>query len=115
MPRSRRRRWRDGLAEWGQDGARIERLREAADFAIYTPGSRAGLAGVDRSAPLRRRRQLGRDDAELLAERAGSTATSLLSLAGVDAARRAAASTRSSATLLTTAWRRRARISTSPR
>ena len=28
---------------WGQDGARIERLRDAADFAIYTPGSRAGV------------------------------------------------------------------------
>src|SRR6478672_10625618 len=25
-----------------EDGARIERLRKAADFAIYTPGSRAG-------------------------------------------------------------------------
>src|SRR5687768_12706660 len=30
-------RWRAGLAEWGQDGARIERLRNAADFTIYTP------------------------------------------------------------------------------
>src|SRR6188474_597745 len=29
--------WRDGLAQWGQDGARIARLRAAADFAIYTP------------------------------------------------------------------------------
>ena len=36
-------RWRAGLAEWGQDGARIERLRSAADFTIYTPGSRAGV------------------------------------------------------------------------
>ena len=35
--------WKKGLAEWGQDGARIERLRAAAEFAIYTPGSRAGL------------------------------------------------------------------------
>ena len=35
-------RWKKGLAEWGQDGARIERLRRAAEFAIYTPGSRAG-------------------------------------------------------------------------
>ena len=35
-------RWGKGLAEWGEDGARIERLRKAADFAIYTPGSRAG-------------------------------------------------------------------------
>src|SRR5512144_1257226 len=26
--------WTKGLAEWGQDGARIERLRKAADMAI---------------------------------------------------------------------------------
>src|SRR3954462_4886649 len=35
-------RWKSGLAEWGEDGARIQRLRKAADFAVYTPGSRAG-------------------------------------------------------------------------
>jgi hypothetical protein len=35
--------WKKGLAEWGEDGARIERMRAAADFAIYTPGSTAGL------------------------------------------------------------------------
>jgi hypothetical protein len=35
--------WRDGLAQWGQDGDRLRRLREAADFAIFTPGSQAGL------------------------------------------------------------------------
>ncbi len=40
--------WRKGLAAWGQDGARIRRLRDAADVAVYTPGSTAGLAGVDR-------------------------------------------------------------------
>src|SRR3954465_14594953 len=34
--------WRKGLSDWGEDGARIERLRAAAEFAIYTPGSRAG-------------------------------------------------------------------------
>ena len=35
--------WKNGLAKWGQSGERIARLREAADFAIYTPGSEAGL------------------------------------------------------------------------
>ncbi|HGY91543.1 MAG TPA: DUF87 domain-containing protein [Planctomycetes bacterium] len=35
--------WQKGLGEWGQDGDRIRRLRAAADFAIYTPGSDAGL------------------------------------------------------------------------
>src|SRR5882762_5225602 len=35
--------WRTGLAEWGQDGQRIRKLRDSADFAVYTPGSTAGL------------------------------------------------------------------------
>ncbi len=35
--------WKNGLEEWGQDGARVQRLRDAADVSIYTPGSTAGL------------------------------------------------------------------------
>ncbi len=35
--------WRKGLADWGQSPERIARLRAAAEFAIYTPGSTAGL------------------------------------------------------------------------
>src|SRR4026209_2744627 len=35
--------WKKGLADWGQDGARIKRLRDAADFRIYTPGSNSGI------------------------------------------------------------------------
>jgi hypothetical protein len=35
--------WREGLAAWGEDGARIQRLRDAAEFVIYTPGSDAGV------------------------------------------------------------------------
>jgi len=35
--------WRKGLADWAQGPERIERLRSAAEFAVYTPGSRAGL------------------------------------------------------------------------
>ncbi|MCA9294311.1 MAG: hypothetical protein KDA20_10900 [Phycisphaerales bacterium] len=35
--------WKKGLAGWGQDGDRIERLRAAADVSVYTPGSSAGL------------------------------------------------------------------------
>ncbi len=35
-------RWSKGLADWGQDGKRIERLRDAAEFALYTPGSSSG-------------------------------------------------------------------------
>ena len=34
--------WREGLAKWGQDGARIARFKDAVDIGIYTPGSSAG-------------------------------------------------------------------------
>ena len=36
-------RWAKGLENWGQSGARIKKLKEAADFVIYTPGSSAGV------------------------------------------------------------------------
>ncbi len=95
--------WAHGLAEWGEDAARIERLRAAADFAIYTPGSRAGLpVSIVRSfaAPP----DAIRSDSEALAERAGGTATSLLDLAGAPSAARTREHTLVS-TLLATAWK----------
>ena len=76
--------WKDGLAKWGQDGARIARLRGAAEVAIYTPGSSAGLpVSVLKSFSAPPREIL--DDSELLAERINATATGLLTLLGVDA------------------------------
>ena len=77
-------RWRAGLAEWGEDGARIERLRGAADFTIYTPGSRAGVP-VSILSSFAAPPAAARADGEAMAERAASTATSVLSLAGLDA------------------------------
>jgi hypothetical protein len=76
--------WKKGLAEWGEDGARIARLRAAADFAVYTPGSRIArpLSILSSFAPPD---QATRDDAEALADRASTTAMSLLTLAGVSA------------------------------
>jgi hypothetical protein len=76
--------WRKGLAAWGQDGARIRRLRDTADIAVYTPGSTAGLpVSIVKSfaAPT----AAVRDDAELFRERIGTTATSLLGLLGIEA------------------------------
>ena len=34
--------WRDGLADWGQDGDRIRRLAASAEFSVYTPGDTSG-------------------------------------------------------------------------
>jgi hypothetical protein len=95
--------WRKGLADWSEDGARIERLRKAADFAIYTPGSRAGLP-ISLLQSFAAPPATIRDDAELLGERAASTATSLLSLAGVDAPPRSREHTLVT-NLLSTAWK----------
>ena len=76
--------WKKGLADWGQDGARIERLRAAADFAIYTPGSRAGLPLSILSSFAAPDPAIA-DDSEALADRASTTAMSVLTLAGADA------------------------------
>lgn len=76
--------WRNGLAKWGQDGERIRRLRESADFAIYTPGSSAGLP----VSILKQFAAPGKefaDDPELLAERASSTVAGLLGLIQIEA------------------------------
>ncbi|MEL6739502.1 MAG: DUF87 domain-containing protein [Planctomycetota bacterium] len=76
--------WRKGLADWGQSGERIQRLRDAADLAIYTPGSSAGL-------PLRVLRSFESPppavlhDADALRERISSTVAGVLGLLGVDA------------------------------
>ena len=76
--------WAKGLASWGEDGARIRRLREAADFAIYTPGSNAGLP-VSILKSFAAPPAAVREDAEALGERVGTTVTSLLGLVGVEA------------------------------
>jgi len=76
--------WTKGLAGWGEDGARIRRLREAADFAIYTPGSQAGLP-VSILKSFAAPPPAVREDAEALGERVSTTVTSLLGLVGVDA------------------------------
>ena len=76
--------WRTGLESWGQSADRIRRLRAAADTAIYTPGSEAGLPlSIVRSfaAPAPRLR----DDADFMRQRVATTATSLLGLLGIDA------------------------------
>src|SRR5262245_18746607 len=72
-------RWKAGLAEWGEDGARITRLRQAADVRVYTPGSRAGT-------PLALFGSLGQaasEDPEEAQASIATTAASLLGLAGI--------------------------------
>jgi len=76
--------WQKGLAAWGESGERIRKLREAAEFAIYTPGSRAGrpLSVVASFAPP----PAGvLEDGDLVRQRVATVATSLLGLVGIEA------------------------------
>jgi len=74
--------WRNGLAEWGQDPARIATLRDKVDITVFTPGSRAGIPVSILSSLAAPPFEI-MDDAELLGERIESTVTSLLSLVEV--------------------------------
>ncbi|HLC05970.1 MAG TPA: hypothetical protein VJK02_23280 [Anaerolineales bacterium] len=76
--------WKKGLADWGQSGDRIRRLRDSAEVVIYTPGSSAGLpVSILKSFSAPGRAIL--EDSELLQERITTTATSLLGLMGIEA------------------------------
>jgi hypothetical protein len=76
--------WKNGLASWGESGERISRLRQSADFVIYTPGSSAGIP-VSILKSFAAPPQAILDDSELLGDRISSTATSLLGLMGIEA------------------------------
>lgn len=74
--------WKEGLAKWNQGGDRIAKLRSSADFAVYTPGSNAGLElSIIKSFSASPEIV---EDRELMRDRVGTTATALLSLLGID-------------------------------
>ncbi len=76
--------WKKGLGEWGQDGQRIAALKAAADFTVYTPGSSAGLpVSVLKTFAAPDEKLIA--DADLYRDRIQATATSILTLIGVDA------------------------------
>jgi prefoldin subunit 5 len=74
--------WRQGLADWGQDGKRIERLRNTVDITVYTPGSSAGpgvsvLRSFDPPPPK------VQADKDAYRDRIKNTTTGLMSLIGI--------------------------------
>src|SRR6476620_219937 len=73
-----------GLADWRQNGARIKKLRDAADFRIYTPGSNSGIP-VSILKSFAAPPESIRDDNELMTERVNTTVTSLLGLLEIEA------------------------------
>src|SRR5262245_13576007 len=76
--------WTKGLSDWGQGGDRIQRLRDSADFVIYTPGSSAGIS-VSILKSFAAPDQTVMEDSELLRDRTNTTVTSLLGLLGIQA------------------------------
>jgi hypothetical protein len=97
-------RWAKGLAEWGQDGSRITRLRAAAEFALYTPGSSSGRPiSIVQSFAAPEPAII--NDPELLADRVNTAATSVLTLAGINAEPLRSREHVLVSTLFTEAWR----------
>ncbi|HUU51475.1 MAG TPA: DUF87 domain-containing protein [Candidatus Heimdallarchaeota archaeon] len=76
--------WKKGLAQWGQDGARVLKFRNSVDMTIYTPGSNAGI-------PLSILRSLEappaavKEDEDAFRDRIMTAVSGLLALLGVAA------------------------------
>ena len=76
--------WTKGLADWGQDKARIKMLRDSTDFVIYTPGSDAGVP-VSILHSFAAPTLSWENDSEFILERIQGTVSALLGLVGIDA------------------------------
>ncbi len=74
--------WKNGLADWGIDKARLEALSENVDYAIYSPGSDSGIS-VSILASLKCPEITWEGNKEVLRERISSTVTALLGLVGL--------------------------------
>ncbi len=75
-------RWQAGLASWGIDGGRIQALRDAATFTIYTPGSTSGV-GLNVVGSLQR--PPDGTDGETIADEVEGFVAGLLGLVGIEA------------------------------
>lgn len=73
--------WKKGLADWDIQPDRLRALQTAAQFAVYTPGSDAGLP-VNILASLKAPAIPWDENRELLREKISSTVTALLGLVG---------------------------------
>jgi hypothetical protein len=73
--------WRNGLTEWGVPQERLLALKNAAQFAVYTPGSDAGIP-VSVLSSLAAPELSWNENRELLREKIASTVTALLGLVG---------------------------------
>jgi hypothetical protein len=74
--------WKNGLQEWGIEAERLRSLQNAAHFAVYTPGSDAGIP-VSILASLKVPAISWEGNRELLREKISGTVTALLGLVGL--------------------------------
>ncbi len=75
--------WTKGLAKWGIGPERIQALKDSAHFAIYTPGSEAGIP-VNILASLKAPEIPWEDNRELLVDKISGIVMGLLGLVGLD-------------------------------
>lgn len=74
--------WKNGLAEWDITPERIRALSNAVEFAVYTPGSDAGIP-VSILANLKSPEIPWEGNKELLREKISGTVTAILGLVGL--------------------------------
>jgi hypothetical protein len=75
--------WSKGLSDWGEDGNRIQRFKDAASVTVYTPGGSAG-PGVSLLKAFNAPSAEVKSDAELYRDRISVTTDGLLSLVGME-------------------------------
>ena len=75
--------WRNGLAKWDIKPERLSALKDAAQFAVYTPGSDAGIP-VSIMTSLAAPDIPWDENRELLLEKISSTVTAILGLVGLE-------------------------------
>ena len=75
-------RWKKGLADWGMGAEQLQELADAAEYAIYSPGSNAGFP-VNILSSFEVPSLSWEDYAEVLRERISTTITAILGLIGI--------------------------------
>jgi hypothetical protein len=75
--------WKKGLSDWGLGSEQIKSLKDAVDFAIYSPGSSSGIP-VNILSSFQAPNVSWEDNSEMLRERIASTITALLGLVGMN-------------------------------
>ena len=74
--------WKQGILDWGMDPQRLQSLSDSAQFAVYTPGSDAGIP-INILASFKAPAISWESNKESLRERISGTVTALLGLVGM--------------------------------